>query len=123
MLLFRSIALGLLGAIFYLLATRPTTIVVRQPEPIEIPNLSGIRGLPSPPGPTIVDVARGVDWTVLPSLVRLAEGEHVATIDDAPVANDLEAGSMLAAKWAQHRYIDLEVRGPRGDRRVLMLLH
>ncbi|HTL34736.1 MAG TPA: hypothetical protein VL326_16525 [Kofleriaceae bacterium] len=120
MLLFRSFALGLLGAIFYLLATRPATVVVREPVPIEVPNLSGIRGVP---GPTIIDVARGVDWTVLPSLVHLGEGEHVAMIDDAPVANDLEAGSMLAARWTGHRYVDLEVRGPRGNRRVLMLLH
>jgi len=30
---------------------------------------------------------------------------------------------MLAAKWTGHRYLDLEVRGPRGNRRVLMLLH
>ena len=127
MILFRSLALGLLGACFFLLATRPVTIVVRQPE---IPNLSGIRGVPTA-GPTVIDVARDAGPSIVPSLIRLAEGEHVVTIDDVAVANDLDAGRMLGERWlvtegppiAQHRYIDLEVQGPRGERRVLVLLH
>ena len=121
MLLFRSLALGLLGACFFLIATRPTTVVVR--EPIEVPNLSGIRGLPNQ-GPTIVDVAPNVSASLLPSLIQLREGERVVAINDTRVASDLEAGSKLASLWlGPQRYIDLEVAGLHGERRVLVLLH
>jgi hypothetical protein len=121
MLLFRSLALGLLGACFFLIATRPTTVIVR--EPVEVPNLSGIRGIPSP-GPTVVDVAPNVSASLLPSLIQLHAGERVVAINDARVASDLEAGSVLASLWlGPQRYIDLDVAGPRGDRRVLVLLH
>ena len=120
MLLFRSLALGLLGACFFLLATRPATIVVRQPA-VEVPNVSGIRGLPVQ-APTVIDVARDVSPRTLPALIRLAEGEHIVAVDDMAVANDLQAGSLLSER---HRdFIDLQVRGTSGgDRRVLVLLH
>ena len=122
MLLFRSLALGLLGACFFLLATRPTTVVVRQP--IEVPSLSGMRGVPQAQGPSVVDVAPNIEATRLPSLIQLGAGEHVVAIDDARVANDLEAGRVLAAMvTAPQRFIDLDVEGPRGERRVLVLLH
>jgi hypothetical protein len=127
MLLFRSLALGLLGACFFLIATRPTTVVVRERERIEVPNLSGMRGLPSQ-GPSVIDVAADVNPMLIPSLVQLREGEHVAAIDDIPVANDLEAGRLLGVQGERaipslHRYIDLQVTGPRGERRILVLLH
>jgi hypothetical protein len=137
-LLFRSLALGLLGACFFLIATRPTTVIVR--EHVEVPNLSGIRGVPG--GPTVIDVAPGVNPMLIPSLIRLGEGEHVTAIDDLPVANDLEAGRLLGARSvlseepvyalsvqgeratpSLHRFIDLQVTGRLGDRRVLVLLH
>ena len=123
MLLFRSLALGLLGACFFLIATRPTTIVVRQPPPIEVPNLSGIRGLPAQ-GPTVIDVAPNVDATMLTSLVQLHDDERVIAINDVRVANDLDAGRMLASLWLQpQRYIDLQIGGRGGERRMLVLLH
>jgi hypothetical protein len=124
MLLFRSLALGLLGACFFLLATRPVTIVVRQPPAIEVPNLSGIRGVPAPPGPTVIDVAPNVDSAMLPSLIQLGDREHVVSVNDQRVSSDLDAGRVLAATWLQpQRFVDLDVTGPRGDRRVLVLLH
>jgi hypothetical protein len=124
MLLFRSLALGLLGACFFLLATRPTTIVVRQAPPIEVPNLSGMRGLPAPRGPSVIDVAPNVDAAMLTSLVQLHSDERVIAINDTRVANDLDAGRLLATLSLQpQRYIDLEIAGRDGERRVLVLLH
>ena len=122
MLLFRSLALGLLGACFFLLATRPATIVVRQP--IETPNLSGMRGLPAPAGPAVIDVAPNVDAAMLTSLVQLRADERVVAINDHRVANDLDAGRMLATIVLQpQRYIDLQIGSSDGERRVLVLLH
>ncbi|HUS30064.1 MAG TPA: hypothetical protein VMZ53_16270 [Kofleriaceae bacterium] len=128
MLLFRSLALGLLGACFFMLATRPTTIVVRQPPPIEVPNLSGIRGVPLPAvsevAPTVIDVAPNVNASMLTTLIMMRDGEHVIAVNDARVANDLDAGRMLGALWLHpQRYIDVQLGGPDGERRVLVLAH
>jgi S1-C subfamily serine protease len=125
MLLFRSLALGLLGACFFLIATRPTTIVVRQAAtPIDVPNLSGMRGLPAPRGPAVIDVAPNVDAAMLTSLVQLRADERVVAINDVRVANDLDAGRMLATLSLQpQRYIDLQIGGSGGERRILVLLH
>jgi hypothetical protein len=128
MFVFRSLALGLLGACFWLLATRPVAIVVRdQPRDAalhDIRRLSGI-GLAAPvEAPTIIDVAPGVTAAQLPSLVQLHGGEHVMTVDDTPVAGDLDAGRVLAQLDLRARsFIDLGVAGPHGERRVLVLLH
>jgi hypothetical protein len=74
--------------------------------------------------PSVIDVAPGVSASRLASLVRLEEGEHVTTIDDQAVNGDIDAGVRLAAlDLRARRYIDLGVEGPRGARRVLVLLH
>lgn len=129
MIVFRSLAIGLLGACFWLLATRPVEIVVRdQPRslfpPGDVRRLSGI-GLAAPlEAPTIIDVAPGVTAAQLPSLVQLQNGEHVTTVDDTPVAGDLDAGRVLAQLDLHARsFVDLGVAGPHGERRVLVLLH
>jgi len=129
MIVFRSLAIGLLGACFWLLATRPVAIVVRdqppQPSPLDdVRRLSGI-GLAAPAQPpTIIDVAPGVTAAQLPSLVQLQNGEHVTTVDDTAVAGDLDAGRAIAELSLHARsFIDLGVTGPRGERRVLVLLH
>jgi hypothetical protein len=154
MLLFRSLTLGLLGACFLLIATRPTFVVHRdcslqtpmvaatQRPPVR--HLSGrtaafgvgadgapLAALPAvevshPTAlpPSVVDVAPGVSASRLASLVRLDEGEHVTTIDDQAVSGDIDAGVRLATlDLRARRYIDLGVEGPRGTRRVLVLLH
>ena len=96
--------------------------MVREPT-IEVPNLSGIRGVPTE-APTVVDVAPNVSASLLPSLIQLREDERVVAINDARVTNDLQAGSVLASLWlGPQRYIDLNVASPRGERRVLVLLH
>ena len=131
MLLFRSLTLGLLGACFLLIATRPT-VEIRRSCPMQTPTLAlaqrPIIALESPRPlslpPAVVDVAPGVSASQLASLVRLDEGERVATIDDRAVSGTLDAGVALAAlDLTSRRYIDLGVEGPRGTRRVLVLLH
>ena len=116
MLAFRSLALGLVGACFLLLAFRPAyEIRVAQPPP-------------PPPivrdTSTIIDVAAGVSSAQLPPLIQLAAGEHVVAIDDVPVSGDLDAGAAIAAHdRASGSYLDLQVAGAASTRRVLVLLH
>lgn len=117
MLVFRSLTIGLLSACFLLLITRPI---------VEVRMTRGPRlhvSLPAHP-PTIIDVAPGVSGAQLASLIRLAPGEHVASIDDAAVNGDLGAGVVLAGLDLHGRqFIDLGVSGASGERRVLVLLH
>ena len=116
MLVFRSLTLGLLGACFMLLLTRPTEIRVVQQSRQHV--------APMPPTATIIDVAAGVTSAQLAALIRLAPGEHVASIDDAAIVNDVGAGVALASvALSSRRFIDVEVAGPAGTRRVLVLLH
>jgi hypothetical protein len=68
---------------------------------------------------TIVDVAAGVTPTLLPSLVKLAPGEHVVAVDDRHVANDLEAGALIANS-APHGYVELDAST---GRRIVLILH
>ena len=61
---------------------------------------------------------------MLTSLVQLHDDERVIAINDVRVANNLDAGRMLASLWlSPQRYIDLQVGGRDGERRVLVLLH
>ena len=116
MLLFRSLALGLLGACFWMLATRPT-VIIAAPEPSRA-------DVVHEEAPTILDVSPAVTRDQLPALVHLRNGEHVVAIDDAPVASDLDAGRLLASiDRASQKFVELGVAGPRGSRRILMLLH
>ena len=100
MLVFRSLVVGLLGACCLLLAQRQR-IEVRAPLVIK-PGISTWDGtLP----PTIVDVSPLVPDDQLAALVRLQPGEHVVGMD------------------APHRYVDVTIAGPSGERRVLLLTH
>jgi len=119
MLLFRSFVLGLLGACCLLLASRPPVEVriVREAQPVIWP-----RTAPAPAA-SIVDIAPGLSAEQIAPLVGLAANEHVVAVDDAR-AGDLDAGTLMASgALAPHRYIDLSVVGPRGPRRVLVLVH
>ena len=116
MLLFRSLAVGLMGACVMLLAVRPAYDVRVAQEPPPAPVVA-------PTSASIVDVARGVAPEQVPSLIALAPGEHVVAIGDRAVANDLDAGAELVAGARGGGFLDLDVRGARGERRVLVLLH
>ena len=118
MLLFRSLALGILGACLMLLAQRPECEVrLAQLPPV-------VRTVQAPPPASIVDIASGVAPTQLGSLVHLSPGEHVIAVGERPVAGDLEAGALLAQLDARSgNYVDLTVAGSTGPRRLLVLLH
>src|SRR5689334_8077711 len=111
MLLFRSLALGLLGACLMLLAQHPEGEV----RIVQLPPI--VR--PAPPPASIVDVAAGVTAGQLGALVHLAPGEHVVAVGERPVVGDLEAGALLAQLDARSgNFVDLTVAGATGPRRL-----
>ncbi|HEX4452385.1 MAG TPA: hypothetical protein VH143_16020 [Kofleriaceae bacterium] len=115
MLLFRSLAIGLLGACCLLLAMRPPAQVVERERVIY---------RAAPPPATLIDVAAGVSPTQLGGLVKLQPDEHVTEIDDRPVSSDLDAGAILAQLEGRPAFVDLELDGGVvGHRRVVLLLH
>jgi hypothetical protein len=117
MLLYRSLALGFMGACLMLLARRPECAIRFAPAPVVV-------HAPAPPSAAIVDVAPGIAAAQLGPLVRLAPGEHVVAVGEHAVSGDLEAGAVLAAMEARSgSYVDLTVAGAIGSRRVLVLLH
>jgi hypothetical protein len=124
MLVFRSFAIGLLAACFALLVMRPPIVrVVQQPVWLP-PTLRFERPAPEVPVPTIIDAAPGISAAQLALTIRLAPGEHIAAIDDTRVAGEINAGLVLASRDLRSRqFIDFTVAGPRGDRRVLVLMH
>ncbi len=114
MLLYRSLVLGLLGALIMLEVGRTG------------PGHRGMRWMHEPvvAMPTIVDVSRyaldaGAD--VAP-LLGLRPGERIASIDDAKVG-DAEAAVEAIRVARGGEYIDLDVARAGGDRRVLVLVH
>ena len=116
MLLFRSIALGLLGAIAWLLATHTsTTKIQHERELVAIAQKPG-------PTPTIIDVAPGLSATQIAQLVKLGPTERVTSVDDRVVTGNLDAGTVMTAEG--RHFVDLTVTGAaRSERRVLVLIH
>jgi hypothetical protein len=115
MLLFRSLAIGLLGACCLLLAMRPPAQIIERDRLVY---------RQAAPSATLIDVAAGVAPTQLGGLVKLQRDEHVTAIDDRPVSGDLDAGAVLAQLDARPAFIDLELDGgASGHRRVVLLLH
>src|SRR4051812_1263181 len=113
MLLFRSVAIGLLGACVLLLAQRPPPIVQIEREVVVAPRA---------PAPMIIDVAPGLSSTQLAQLIRLAPDERVTAVDDHPVTSSLDAGTVLGEPGSR-RFVDLAVAGRTGERRILVLVH
>ncbi len=117
MFLFRSLTIGLLGAcVMLLVRVEPSRVtVVSASAPVLRPVATA----------SIVDVAPGLRGSEVSSLIRLAAGEHVVSVDDHPVDSDLAAGAAIALRApASGGYVDLEVEQPDGPhRRVLVLLH
>lgn len=125
MFAFRSLALGLLGACCLLLAARPpVTVITHTPAFAFAEPRTPWCSSHVPRAPTIIDVAPGASAADIARLVVLEPGERITAIDDAPVAGGLDAGVALASsELGGRRYIDLEVAGDAGTRRVLVLLH
>jgi hypothetical protein len=112
MLVYRSLVLGLLGACVMLLAQRPVAYIhVAAPSS----ERAMLAAPPSNTQPTIIDLSTSLcadgscDAIQLLSLLHLAPDERVVALQDAPKV----AGN----------YIDLTVSSPRGERRVLVLMH
>ena len=123
MILFRSLTLGLLGTCVLLLANllarspvlpRPARLPV--PASVALPLLEGV--------PTIIDVSPAIRAADLPSLVPLANGEHVLAVGDRSVLSDLSAGAEIARSGlTRGQYLDLTVGNGVTTRRVLVLMH
>lgn len=122
MLLFRSISVGLLGAVLYFVATpAPPAVVVARASP----SLSLAREAVTP-ALAVIDVAPGVEPSRIAGLVRLEPDERITHVGDRAVASDLEAGAAIALRAARRRegFIDLAIATPTSPaRRVLVLLH
>jgi hypothetical protein len=112
MMLYRSLVVGLLGACLFLVA-RPRTRVVTHSVHARVQHLQPrriamreTRGLPTPPTlPTLIDVSSRMTLDAQLSQVRLQPGESITSFDH------------------QTGYIDIGLRGPGGERRVLVLEH
>lgn len=121
MFLFRSLTIGLLGACILLLARIETA----PPAPVAtaMPTIAMTQPMPVTAA-TIVDVAPGVRASDVPGLIRLAPGERVIAVDDRRVEIDLAAGVAIANRApSAGAFVDLDVEGAGGHRRVLVLLH
>jgi len=129
MLVFRSVTTGLLGACLYFVVQ----LSARAPEPAPNPcaKLDAARLMAGAvlhaelehSAPTMIDVANGVPPLTVPSLVRLESGEHISTVDDRPVPDDLTAGALIAERARTHSFVDLTIDGHATTRRVLVLMH
>lgn len=121
MLLFRSISVGLLGAVLYFVATPASPTIVTRASP------HALAAIPEPAPPvTVIDVAPGVDATRIAGLVRLEPGERISHVGDRAVTSELEAGAAIALhpRGRGGSFVDLAVATPGSPaRRVLVLLH
>lgn len=114
MMVYRSLVVGLLGAITMLVASRPGA----APVPVAVAAVAA-----SAPVATaaVVDVSRARAGADPMPLLGLVPGERVVEVDG--VAAD---GAALVARWSRvvtGEYVDVAVSGPGGDRRVLVLAH
>jgi len=103
----RSLVLGFFAALLLVIATRPT---------YELRVVTA----PAHRAPQIIDAAAGVNPARLLSAVRLAPGERFIAIDDRPFG---AAGLVAVAARRAGSYVDLDIAGDAGIRRVVVLLH
>ena len=113
MLLYRSLVLGLIGALIMLVVTRSAPAHDAPPASSDVAI-----------APTIVDVSRpalDVGADVAPAL-GLRPGERIAAIDDAPIGDATAALAAIRGARAGE-YLDLDVQRAGAARRVLVLVH
>ena len=120
LLLLRSVVVGLVaGCVVLLVGISPKLVLIQRPARV-------VHALkPShAANATIVDVAGGVSASAVASLLKLEPGEHIAQVGDIHVANDIDAGTEIGLQWhGRDGFFDLDVVGPHGHRRVLVLIH
>ncbi|HUQ04157.1 MAG TPA: hypothetical protein VM261_16775 [Kofleriaceae bacterium] len=110
-MVYRSLVVGLLGALVLLIAAprREVRVVRESAAAVEVA---------TPDEATVVDVSRRAAGADPMPLLGLRPGERIAAVDG--VAGD---SITLAARWAQAepgRYLDVELAG---GRRILVLVH
>jgi hypothetical protein len=113
MMVYRSLVVGLLGAIALLVASRPAPALVAVETPVEV--------VAAEAPATVVDVSRAIAGDDPVPLLGLAPGERVIEVDGA--VGDTGA---LVRRWVSvvpGEYVDVGVAGGGGVRRVLVLVH
>lgn len=112
-MVYRSIVVGLLGALVLLVAGTQRSTHVVLTTPVEVAAQAS--------DTAVVDVSRRAAGHDPIPLLGLHPGERIAAIDG--VAADSIA---LVGRWAQAfpgEYVDVEVAGGAGIRRILVLVH
>ncbi len=115
MLLYRSLILGLVGALVMIEAARSG----HTPRP-RVALSDG-----APPTIAIVDVSRraldaGAD---VGPVVGLHPGERIARLDDQPVTDGTSAIGAAIRGAEPGQYLDVDVTRSGGQRRILVLVH
>lgn len=125
MLLFRSLVIGLIaGCVVLLINMRPKLEQVAAETTLARLEAPSTRARAGVANATLVDVASGVSPDTIASLVHLEAGEHITRVGEAEVDSDLTAGWVIARRApGRNSYLDLDVAGPGGSRRVLVLFH
>jgi hypothetical protein len=119
MMLYRSLVLGMLGAIALMVASpRPAPSAAADPAaPVTVITTDAPRD-----GLTVVDVSRAAARGDLLPLLGLTPGERVVGIGGIPAVT-----ADLVTRWQYtlaEKYLDIAVRGERGEeRRILVLAH
>lgn len=118
MMVYRSLVVGLLGAIALLVAARPAAGPGGAPVVVD----ARADAAWSAAEATVVDVSRRAAGADPMPLVGLAPGERVVEVDGA--AGD---GATLVARWADAapgQFVDVGARTAGGGaRRILVLVH
>jgi len=118
MMLYRSLVLGLVGALILIQVDR----AVHAPRVVRIANTGNVA---PPETPTVVDVSRdalaaaGRD----PSTVGLDRGERITAVDSLAVRDGGIALRDALDGAAPGTFVDLEIARGGAARRVLVLLH
>jgi hypothetical protein len=117
MMMYRSLVVGLLGAIALLVATGPGS----APDVVAPPAAAASFEAPRNDA-SVVDVSYGRAGLDLMPLLGLAPGERIASLDGAPADS-----AALTIQWYAARpggYLDVGVLDAGGDeRRILVLVH
>jgi len=117
LLLIRTLVAGLIGGCLVLaFGVHPRMVVVKHV--VSRPRIH------VPAGATLIDVSGSVTPATMLSLIKLDRGDHVVTVGDTSVSNDLVAGEAIAMRATGHdTFVDVGIDGRSGPRRVLLLIH
>ncbi len=140
--MFRSFALGLLGACFVVIAMRPAVEIRVMPAQAcagrtaptsggAVRSLTGSerhlvlqRTQPRALSATVIDAASAATPNDLVALLRLRADERIAAVDDQrSIDSKVAIAEIASAAGAKGRYVDLTIASPRAERRVVLMIH